>query len=1029
MHLVLTCDTEKLVNALAPLNTKERAFLAERADDFQYKTYCAAIAQQELADAFPGVYEEFRSLVPPDATLAALRRSASMAHWAVGAVETLEESECTLGSLEDGDRYRVLADRGASWCQKWVDHWLNSTLESPQLAWMTIHELVERGLCTVPRSDAYLRKMAMHLWLYRNDTLKREDGAPYVLSDFLRDHPQYLPDVWRLFEIESMGFLDVPGLWDEPEPGRYFASETWAIGLRRLSEEGLMDRRQLLEASLRGMGHDFKQNLLGGFGAFHEGLSPSTAEMVACQGHYAALLAAPSSRVVAFGMKMLKKLERVKKLDDVLFVANAANVFDKKEKGPAKSVLALYKKIAKRSPALLFPILEAIAARALVHPDVDVLEGALSFLESHAGAVDPEIRRVVTENSEALPTTLQGRGRLLGIEGAGLDSEPAVVSDGPRLAEELKGRAEALADRWRRVAGVDVALRCLESGELPEALDLDPFKYPISSAYAPIAAIATVDELFDAVSAAVEKVDEADQVERILDGISRLGTERPPGFARRAAPIVTRLKKGHGELWSVNGIANAFRDSSEMELLLYEWLVGCSLVAFPDDGAGGSNRRTHRVPTLETFQDGRLAEIRDRLRRGEVMPLLSAPTRRGGWIDPLVLVRRWSAWEAKGCVLGKYDVIQALLRLSPERRDEAVAPARALESPWASALRWALAGELQRGSGGLDEDIWIAAGRARYPFDDLVVDGEVGGYPGEPDGSRAAVYSWEAREKVSRTPAYREDTSTSMMGLKSGRGGAEVFPGDPHNARLLSQYRPTVLLHLGLGSQVDVRWNIDWAGTIWPLNRDSSYVRGIRRMLGRMGDKSTALHPNHVFLEPLMNSDEPLRDTAVLATVIGLCGLDEDLQAVGKDVVTTAIDDGRLDSAALSRAIETIAPAHWFKVNRISANLADVAPMSSLHAWVIARTLEHLAVASRTLPKDGHHIFTPLLELLTQLGLGVEPATVGALGSLKGSGKSAKLAKKLLGLEVMENGTMPEVHRMILEARIARAERWEKHGA
>ena len=85
--------------------------------------------------------------------------------------------------------------------------------------------------------------------------------------------------------------------------------------------------------------------------------------------------------------------------------------------------------------------------------------------------------------------------------------------------------------------------------------------------------------------------------------------------------------------------------------------------------------------------------------------------------------------------------------------------------------------------------------------------------------------------------------------------------------------------------------------------------------------------------------------------------------------------------------------------------------------------LEQFARACANLGKDGHHIFAPLLELSVAHGFAPEASTVDVLSTLEGSGKSAKLAKQLLALTENE-GAMQAMNTQLLEARIARAERW-----
>ena len=59
-----------------------------------------------------------------------------------------------------------------------------------------------------------------------------------------------------------------------------------------------------------------------------------------------------------------------------------------------------------------------------------------------------------------------------------------------------------------------------------------------------ITPIASVDELIDTVFHAIEVVDSPDELERIIDAISRLADQRPADFDQRVAPLLHRLNKG-----------------------------------------------------------------------------------------------------------------------------------------------------------------------------------------------------------------------------------------------------------------------------------------------------------------------------------------------------------------------------------------------------------------------------------------------------------------------------------------------------
>ena len=112
-------------------------------------------------------------------------------------------------------------------------------------------------------------------------------------------------------------------------------------------------------------------------------------------------------------------------------------------------------------------------------------------------------------------------------------------------------------------------------------------------------------------------------------------------------------------------------------------------------------------------------------------------------------------------------------------------------------------------------------------------------------------------------------------------------------------------------------------------------------------------------------------------------------------------------------------------MNRLADSLREIARLSPLHAWTVARLATDVVAGFEELPRDAHHVLTLLLELLTELGLGLDETACTPLEALKGSSKTAKAAKALLALEGVGNASkMQQAAVQVLEARVSRAERW-----
>ena len=107
----------------------------------------------------------------------------------------------------------------------------------------------------------------------------------------------------------------------------------------------------------------------------------------------------------------------------------------------------------------------------------------------------------------------------------------------------MKSGATEIKPISRETAGVDVALFAIKESTFVPPLCFDPMTLPVLSGLERVEPIESVEGLIDAVAHATEQVDSAIEVERILDGISRLCDQKPDDFDRRVAPLIRRIEK------------------------------------------------------------------------------------------------------------------------------------------------------------------------------------------------------------------------------------------------------------------------------------------------------------------------------------------------------------------------------------------------------------------------------------------------------------------------------------------------------
>ena len=935
---------------------------------------------------------------------------------------------------------RVLDDRRPTWAGQWVEHWLAREKWWEFVYWPPIRELVARGICEKPALDNYYHVLGRGLiWdHWKKAFAESAHYDTYRSSDYLRDNPDLLEDVYGVLRVGSYALASPDDPWADTDRE---GDEPLAHAFRSLAEEGLLDRGRLLRASLKGLNGGHAAQILSRLANFHEGMEPSNDELAALQPAYCSLLSGESDRVAAFAVKMLKKVDQAKALDDAAYVEAAIPLLDRKGKGLVKSVLALFQKIAKRTPPLRPTILGAVVERGLLHPDGDIQEVSLKLLETCPDDLDERMRAAIGEHVAEIATTLQDRARAL----AGVDHRVQEKNHASK-AREKTARLELqdLPGPWRSLSGVDAALAALEAGHMPPPLSPDTGNVPVLTGLNPLSPLETLDDVMALAGRQLDQALSAIEMEQLLGAISETDPNSDENFDRLTAPLLKRMECPREELGH----------------LLYTWLARGKAHEHFDEELPTVG---YRGGAFWLFQHHRIREVRERVLKGAFAPLLATPTHEGGWLAASALVARLGALGELGVAPDRLDFIQALLRLAPDGREAAALSLPSGKDPYLRATRWVLTGE-GKAEAKDDPDLWLAAARARCPRARVDVPGlRAEGLVG-PDGEEPATYGWISEEEIAAIKTAEAEVRaiadeelekalesldrSSMEALDlmlnapdlveeriPGGGwlhrplredfGVKVTPPWVHRGDHLG--RPTVMLHAfpnGGPTMHRERYEFEWTTMIWPHNRDALYAAALLYITEAYTRSSSKKWPAAACLDPILEPDQPITLPAAMLLSFALFAPEGDLSRTAVDVLIESIADGRLHPDQFAEALPRLCTTKYFQPGRMAKYLAEVAQVSPLHAWTVAGMLQPVLGSWETLPQNAHHVLALLLELLAQLGEPLNAPAAEALGQLKCSGKSAKLAKQLLALARVDNGAMAEARAMALEAHIARAERW-----
>ena len=343
----------------------------------------------------------------------------------------------------------------------------------------------------------------------------------------------------------------------------------------------------------------------------------------------------------------LEGLAKAKRLQAGEFLTACPLVFRLEKKAPASKALKLIKLLVKQDAACSSDAAQAAGA-ALQHASPDVQEQALDLLEALGDKLPAELRGELSAAVDQVAAAL--RPRLEKLAGSEPPKKPAAKPARQKSEASpqagLQARAAALPPALAEAAGVPAALKAIADETDPWPAAIDPRDVPRRDRAQAVAPIASLDELIDVVAAFVERVDDAMEVERILDGIHRFHSQRPDDFEKRTAALRKRIE-ARSERYS-GSVLDVARYVG-LAQLIRAWL---ELPAVPEESTSWWFQWTR-------FFGDRCDHIRYRIeahrrsdREKRELPLLALPTHPGGWLDPVVLVERMRTIRDRSATIG-----------------------------------------------------------------------------------------------------------------------------------------------------------------------------------------------------------------------------------------------------------------------------------------------------------------------------------------------------------------------------------------
>lgn len=550
---------------------------------------------------------------------------------------------------------------------KWLAGWIQTECKDEDRVVSSLVErgLIREGLISCKHDSAYFFRISSHPGLDDDEDAVETDSSIIPVSDLkelIEADPGLLnEDIWGFFNFDSEVFR--------------YGFDLWGGALVELSCEGKIDRNRLLESSLSGMALPLSPTTLNGMGKFHQLLEPTIEERESLLDHYLGLLGAHESTVVGHSLKALGELLKAKRLDGRAYISALSGVFNVEKKTQPALALKILKKLLKQ-----FPDLEPIAAKELLggltHPNLDIQESVIQILASLKSGIPQRVSSRLAELTDEVAPSLQAQLRALSsmeessISGAKKskgsakslpDSAVTKSLDGKmeNQINQLRTRADSLDIEIQQKAGIIDALTRLDSNLLPAIDVIEKANVPRRNQQLRIEPIGSLDELIQLVSKTIEGFEDAMQLERILDGISRFHAERPDDFDLKVSAFKQRIEKlntRHSGTFVDTAASIGFTQ------LLMTWLEMPEL-EFERSGDWWEMRGWFLRERIDALRSRIVMSRGNPYSSHEIpMPLLALPSYENGWVDPIDLVNRLNDhYVAHSDLFDEHDLAQAIV--------------------------------------------------------------------------------------------------------------------------------------------------------------------------------------------------------------------------------------------------------------------------------------------------------------------------------------------------------------------------------
>ena len=523
--------------------------------------------------------------------------------------------------------------------------------------------------------------------------------------------------IWTIFEYDSSVSYQDDSAKSAYKEGTTPQDESISTALYRFSLDGHIDRNRLLKATLTTFHRGFKKDMAGWFAGFFETLQPTTEELLSLQEEMMQVFTSSYTKPINVMLQQFKKIAAEDGFCYQEFVERATTLFFSSPKNSLSTIYAIFEKIAAQHPEMGETCCITLC-QLFLKKDESLQKKAAGFITKYGDAsssvLQETLRAYQPEMFQSAQTTIatfnaqstenaQSIGKTNNTEAAHTE---AVNTETTTTAADFP--SEEPSTETIRI--------CREDNRIPYPANKEDFLFQLSRLFDMEESWET-DTTIAAIIAFHPQLDEEDfsRMEPIFQRAANIvasswmpyedllatflleyqrlwaqADTTPQGFLRN---MFTRLEE---KLKGIDSNRGAYDERAFKRLA--DWKPGYS-------------NATCFIPFKKLWID-----VICRIKGGNTLPLLSAPTHTPAYIQATELIQRLAAYQKAGTKPNTWDFQLAIARCAMEDKEEAIATARQLlKDEYLHLFLFLLDEDTQPESPYNHQPAWITAGLVKSP--------------------------------------------------------------------------------------------------------------------------------------------------------------------------------------------------------------------------------------------------------------------------------------------------------------------------